>query len=129
MRNRAYRILSKMIFWSPMNKLFSSLFFLAFIACDSLAGSATGQVTYLNTKSNGHIFFYLTVRGNDRPECQNPVNNYWFIDTTSEKVADRMFAQTMAALASGKRIKVTGTGKCDVWSDGETVKQINLIAD
>lgn len=101
-------------------------------ALSAAAGEQTGSVlmeegTYMSSSTSaGFTFFYLQGGGAklNRPTC-NTVNDRWVInlDWPGGKY---QLAILMTAMASGRTVRVLGTGDCGVWSDTETVMDIRL---
>lgn len=92
-----------------------------------LAGSAgaseqTGKPTAIIVRaSDGLIHFYMDGARTAKPACANA---YWMIKAENSETGKRQFSMLMQAREAGRTIKVTGTGTCTRWVDGEDVDQI-----
>ncbi|RYV04082.1 hypothetical protein SOPP22_01380 [Shewanella sp. OPT22] len=109
-----------------MNKWF---LILTSLFCSSLyAGQQTGTVgTFIVRSSDGLIYFYIkgeTASG--RPDCAKG-HSFWMIKDENSETGKKQFSMLLAAKLSGSQIKVTGTGECTRWGDGEDVNGIQLL--
>lgn len=100
----------------------------------SAARTAVGVVSSVITRSSdGLVFFYVngTTTG-DTPTCTfNPTaginTTYWIIPSEGTTVGKNLIAALMMAKTTGRAVRVTGTGNCTRWYDGEDVLMIEVM--
>lgn len=89
------------------------------------AGSETGQITALRTRSSDNlVFFNLNGVPTGKPACARYA--YWMIKDENSATGRRQFAMLMSAAMAGKTVTVSGTGACTRWGDGEDVEEVVL---
>ena len=90
------------------------------------AGSQQGKVTsVLVRQSDGLHYFYISGTANGRPSCANGFS-YWMIKDENSAAGRSQLSMLLTAYASGKTVRVTGTGACTRWGDGEDLNTIQL---
>lgn len=90
------------------------------------AGSETGQITALRTRSSDNlVFFNLNGTLTAKPACAR--HAYWMIKDENSATGKRQFAMLMSAMMAGKTVSVSGTGACTRWGDGEDVAEAVLL--
>jgi len=108
-----------------MRKYAYSFFLLcSVLAAPVFAGSQTGQVTQLITRSSdGLIYFFMSGTGSGRPAC-TAGNSYWMVKDEESSTGMTQFAMLLSARETGKSITVYGAGTCTRWKDGEDVDSL-----
>ncbi len=90
------------------------------------AGSETGTVSYVLVRaSDGLIYFEVNGSKNSSPSCAT--KNYWIIKDENSETGKMQYSMLLAAAASGKTVKISGTGDCGRWGDGESVNELKFI--
>lgn len=102
----------------------ASIFALLMGAQPALASNnSAGQITYLQTRSNGIVIFYMTGTRTTPPACATQAR--WTFDANSTG-GQAMLATLLTAYARRDLVAVWGTGTCLVWSDTETVSFMQI---
>ena len=103
---------------------------LAIVVCPWLsAGESEGPVTQIFVNkpnplcgNNAGAVMFSAGQHTNKPACSHAATD-WTIPLDSEW-GRAMYSLLLTAAASGKPVKVYGTGTCDVWSDRESVNVI-----
>ena len=105
--------------------------------CNAIfAGNETGTVRMehgqwaSDSTSAGETFFYLDGGArNNPPACATYANGERWVFSNDQPAASFQHSILLAAITSGKRVKVEGFGSCDVHGNTETARNITLLND
>lgn len=112
-------------------KYFSIFSMLLCISTTTLAGTEMGTVRFehgqyaSNSNSAGYTFFYLDggVK-NSSPACATFTGGERWVINNNWPAAKIQNSILLAAVASGKKVAIRGSGNCEVWGDTETALNI-----
>ena len=107
-----------------MKKILISLF--CIVSSFTYAGTQAGTVTNIIVRqSDGLHYFYVSGTAVDRPACAAK-QNYWMIKDEHSVAGKSQLSMLLTAYASGKTVKILGSGTCSRWGDGEDLNEIHL---
>jgi hypothetical protein len=96
------------------------------VSSSAFAGSQVGKVSRLIVRSDdGLVYLFLTGTGSGKPACATIA--YWMIRDEKSAAGKQQLALLMLAEATGQQVTITGTGRCERWSDGEDISEVHLI--
>jgi len=113
------RIISKVIVSISVISMIY-LFVSLFSNCE--AADVEGKITYVWQLYKPSVFF-IELDSGGNVDCKCSTTKRWAVDS-SKPEGKAVMAVVLTALSTGKRIRVAGTGNCDVYYDSETVKYI-----
>lgn len=102
----------------------ASIFTLLTAAQPVLASNNTaGQITYLQTRANGVVIFYMTGTRTTPPACATQAR--WAFDGSTAG-GQAMLATLLTAYARRDLVAVWGNDLCSAWPDTETVSFMQI---
>lgn len=101
------------------------MLFCCFISGAGFSGTQEGKITeVLVRQSDGLHYFFMSGTASNKPSCA--INTYWMIKDENSLAGKSQFSMVLTAYASGKTVRIDGTGACTRWSDGEDINVIYL---
>jgi hypothetical protein len=96
---------------------------------DALAGGSAQNVLVVEMAVNRAYGNFAWIRVSSlptgSPSCSN--NGYWNFTLSLDGLASReLYATLMAAITSGKQVKITGTGLCSEYSAVESLESLGV---
>jgi len=89
------------------------------------AGSQISTVSWIIVRAtDGLTYFRLNGQITGSPTCAT--SPQWTINEKTE-AGKMQYSMLLAAHASGKKVRVVGTGKCNRWADQEDVNFIQIL--
>jgi len=109
-------------------RLFAALAFLGLAATPVDATTANfGYIAEIWATANGAVLFNTTgTRSGTLPSCQGPGLGQRFAIDASTTAGQAMASALYTAYSLHKRIWISGTGTCTIWSDTETAGFIQI---
>lgn len=105
-------------------KLFIFILILLF-SSEVMASSQTAIIKHIIVRhSDGLQYIYLHGTRDNKPSCAR--GEYWMIGDENSVAGKTQMSIILLAYASNKKVKITGTGNCSRWRDGETIDMIQL---
>lgn len=111
--------------WKRMAILAGIMVLLGLAEATVHAGNETGQVTSLDVRIDGLIYFELSGTHTGRPSCATNFE-YWMIDERTA-VGQRQYMMLLAAVQSGRTLTAIGNNTCNRWPDGEDVSDLIIM--
>lgn len=91
------------------------------------SSEAVGTIILLHARASDNLHWVqLDVAPVGRPPCAS-AHSYYMIRDENGAAGKSQFAQLLAAQMAGRKVKITGSGACTRWGDGEDIEIIDVV--